>query len=65
MVDFLYLNLRKFKTGAKAVFKGSYRFQNIEELNPKKVLSWARLFKNGRLEAVAGEFCAFIREEKE
>jgi len=64
VVDFLYLNLRKFKTEAKAVFRESYRFQNIEGLKPKKVLSWARLFKNSRLEAVAGEFCKFIKEEK-
>ncbi len=64
VVDFLYLNLRKFKAGAKAVFKESYRFQNIGGLKPKKILSWARLFKNSRLEAVAGEFCALIKEEK-
>ena len=64
LVDFLYLNLRKFKTEAKAVFKGSYRFQNIENLKPKKVLSWVGFFKNKRLEAVAGEFCAFLKEEK-
>lgn len=64
VVDFLYLNLRKFKTKARSVFKESYRFQNIEKLKPKKVVLWARLFKNSRLEAVAREFCAFIREEK-
>jgi predicted transcriptional regulator of viral defense system len=64
IVDFLYLNLRKFKADPRAAFKDSYRFQNIEGLKPKKVLSWSRLFKNRRLEAVAGEFCAFIKEEK-
>jgi len=64
VVDFLYLNLRKFKTAAKEVFKESYRFQNIEGLKPKKVFFWARLFKNSRLEAVAIEFCSFIEEEK-
>lgn len=64
VVDFLYLNLRKFKIEAKAVFKESYRFQNIEGLKPGKVLGWASLFKNKRLKAVAGEFCAFIKEEK-
>lgn len=62
VVDFLYLNLRKFKSGAKAVFKESYRFQNIEKLKPRKVIFWARLFKNSRLEALAVEFCAFIKE---
>ena len=62
VVDFLYLNLRKFKTEAKAVFKESCRFRNIEGLKPKKVLLWARFFKNIRLEAVASEFCAFIKD---
>jgi len=64
VLDFLYLNLRKCKTEAKAAFKESYRFQNIEGLKPKKVLSWAHLFKNSRLEAVAGEFCEFLKEYK-
>lgn len=64
VVDFLYLNLRKFKTGTKSVFKESYRFQNTELLNPRKVLSWARLFENSRLVTVACDFCDFIREEK-
>ena len=64
IVDFLYLNLKALKLDTSDIFKTSYRFQNIEGLNPKKIISWARLFKNSRLEAVAGEFCAFIREEK-
>jgi Predicted transcriptional regulator len=64
VVDFIYLNLRKFKTEAKAVFKESYRFQNTEGLKSKKIIAWARLFKNRRLETAAGEFCAFIKEEK-
>ena len=64
VVDFLYLNLRKFKTGANSVFKESYRFQNTELLSPRKVLSWARLFENSRLVTVACDFCDFIREEK-
>jgi len=64
VVDFLYLNLRKFKNGAKSVFKESYRFQNTELLSPRKVLLWARLFENSRLVTVAGDFCDFIKEEK-
>ena len=64
VVDFLYLNLGKFKDEAKAAFKKSYRFQNTDGLKPRKVLTWARLFKNIRLDAVAVEFCAFIKEEK-
>ena len=64
VIDFLYLNLRKFKTGAKSVFKESYRFQNTELLSPRKVLLWARLFENRRLVTVAGDFCDFIKGEK-
>lgn len=64
VVDFLYLNLRKFKTGAKSVFKESYRFQNTELLSPRKVRWWVRLFENSRLVTVAGDFCDFIREER-
>lgn len=62
LVDFLYLNLSKFKVYAKDVFSGSYRFQNTEQLNCRKIISWARSFKSKRLEAVSGEFCAFIKD---
>ncbi len=64
VVDFLYLNLGKFKSGGKEAFKKSYRFQNSDFLKPKKILAWARIFNNRRLEVVAGEFCAFMREER-
>ena len=64
LVDFLYLNLGKFKVSAKDVFGGSYRFQNTEQLNRRKIISWARSFKNKRLKAVAGEFCVFIKDEE-
>lgn len=64
IVDFLYLNLRKFITGPRSVFRESYRFQNIDGLSQRKITLWARLFKNKRIEAVAREFCAFIKEEK-
>lgn len=64
VVDFLYLNLNKFKLAAKTVFKESYRFQNTGALHCRKIISWSRLFGNKRLEAVAGEFCLFIKGEK-
>lgn len=64
VVDFLYLNLNKFKASAKDVFKDSYRFQNTQTLNCRKIVLLARFFRNSRLEAVAREFCAFIKDEK-
>jgi len=64
VVDFLYLNLRRFKSSPQTVFKESYRFQNIETLKPAKIIAWARLFNNPRLQTVAREFCAFIKEQR-
>jgi len=64
LVDFLYLNLNKFRLSAKDVFRESYRFQNIHGLSRRKIISWAQLFKNRRLGEIAREFCAFIKDEK-
>lgn len=64
VVDFLYLNLNKLKIGAKNVFRESYRFQNVSILKPRKICFWARIFENSRLEAIAREFCVFIKEER-
>lgn len=64
VVDFLYLNLNKFKTSAKDVLKNSYRFQNTQSLSCRKIISLARFFGNRRLEAVAWEFCAFVEDER-
>jgi predicted transcriptional regulator of viral defense system len=64
VADFLYLNVRRFKTNAKDVCRESYRFQNTERLNQRRILSFVRFFDNSRLDAVAREFCDFIREEK-
>ena len=64
VADFLYLNGRRFKTKAKDVFRESYRFQNTERLSQRKILSFVRFFENSRLDAVAREFCEFIKEEK-
>ena len=64
VADFLYLNGRRFKVRAKEVFKESYRFQNTERLSQRKILAFARLFENRRLEAVVREFCEFIKEEE-
>jgi len=64
LVDFLYLNLNKFKESAKGIFKDHYRFQNTETLSRNKILFFARVFKNKRLNALAREFCGFIEDEK-
>lgn len=64
VVDFLYLNLDKIKASDMDVFENSYRFQNTEDLKPKRITELASLFGNKKLTRLAKLFCAFIRKEK-
>ncbi|MDP2940955.1 MAG: hypothetical protein Q8N85_01690 [Candidatus Omnitrophota bacterium] len=64
VVDFLYFNFRKKSTDRIARFRDSYRFQHVNQLKPRKIMRYAGLFHNAAVSAAAGEFCAFIREER-
>ncbi len=64
VVDFLYLNLGKFNAADENVFEGSYRLQNTEILNLKKIVLYAKLFNNDKLEGIANALCKFISKEK-
>ena len=64
VVDFLYLNLSQFDDNIKEVLEQSYRFQNIETLNPKRLLELALLFNNEKLNRLTKELAAWIREKK-
>ncbi|MBN1404893.1 MAG: hypothetical protein JW946_00045 [Candidatus Omnitrophica bacterium] len=64
IVDFLYLNLRKLNTCDEKVFEGSYRLQNTEILNRKKIAFYAGLFNNDKLKNIACMLCKFIYKEK-
>ena len=63
IVDFLYLNLSKFKKDNMEVLRDSYRFQNISDMKESKIKNYAWMFKNKKLLAVAESFCQFIKEE--
>lgn len=63
VADFIYLNLPRFKRGDREIFIQSYRFQNLESLNLKKVMSYAALFGSAKLNDIATEFCKVAREE--
>lgn len=56
VVDFLYLNLNKFKTDDSDVFEGSYRFQSTEDLRAKKILYFAGIFESKKLVKIAHLF---------
>lgn len=52
VVDFIYLNLHKFSKEDKNIFENSYRFQNLQILRPKKLITYAKLFNNQKLDCV-------------
>lgn len=62
VVDFIYLNLSKFKKSAKEQFAQSFRFQNTEKLSVKKTMFYAGLFNTRKLLFTVKEFCVFIKE---
>ena len=63
VVDFLYLNLSKIPVDNTAIFKDSYRFQNLGQLKPAKIMRLSKLFNNLKLMKVAVNFSNFIKEE--
>jgi len=63
VVDFLYLNASKFKVGDRDVFSESYRFQNVEDLKPKRIINLSKLFNNHKLLKVAKTFCEWVKSE--
>lgn len=64
VVDFIYLNLEKFKSGDRTVFDQSYRFQNLEDLNKEFLMEWTQLYGSPKLIRVLKAFCSLIEKEK-
>lgn len=63
MIDFLYLNLDRITLDKKDIFSVSFRFQNVEDLSPKLITEYARLFNNNKLNKTAKMFLDFIKGE--
>lgn len=64
VVDFLYLNLSRFGNDVREVLEHSYRFQNIEELNEKRLLELTKVFENKKLTRVVRQLADWIAEER-
>ncbi len=64
VVDFIYLNLEKFKAGDRMVFEQSYRFQNLEDLDKKLIMELTALYDSTKLNRVLRSFCSLIDKEK-
>ncbi len=62
VIDFIYLNLDKFGKEDVSVFEKSYRFQNFEKLNAKKIIRFAGFFENKKLDSVARLFVKLLKK---
>ncbi|MBI2995200.1 MAG: hypothetical protein HYY52_00615 [Candidatus Melainabacteria bacterium] len=56
VVDFLYLNLSRFSKDNKDIFVESYRFQNCEKLNKRKIRFYAKMFNSKKLALICNLF---------
>jgi len=63
IVDFLYLNLSDFSGAHPDIFRESYRFQNLSELESRKIKMFAEVFGNKKLLRVVRSFCEFMKVE--
>ncbi len=64
VVDFLYLNLSEFGDDAQEKLEQSYRFQNVEELNPEKLSAFGQHFQSRKLTRVIKILARWIKEER-
>ncbi len=65
VVDFIYLNLSNMRKNDADVFEDSFRFQNVEKLNQKKIRKYAGLFNNKKLMIVVKNFLEFIERKND
>lgn len=56
VVDFIYLNLEKFKSDNITILVESYRFQNYDKLNRKKIRQYAQNLQSKKLISVTELF---------
>lgn len=63
IVDFLYLNLSDFSGAHPDIFRESYRFQNLPDLDRQKIKMFAEVFSNKRFLNIVHSFCEFMKQE--
>lgn len=61
VADFIYFNLSKFDKDDKDIFETSYRFQNLQILDIKKLLLFTKLFNNKKLIIVINNLIKVIK----
>lgn len=64
VVDFCYLNLDRFPKDYQEVFIESYRFQNLELLKIKKLISYAKIYNSRKLLKVVKALSEIVSQER-
>ncbi|MDR0823033.1 MAG: hypothetical protein LBN20_04565 [Endomicrobium sp.] len=64
ILDFLYFNLSDIDRQDTEIFEKSYRFQNLDILDAKKILKYADFFDNPKLKDAAKNLCMLIKGVK-
>jgi len=64
MLDFIYLNLQDFKNKGKDAFALSYRFQNLEIIEKRKLITFAKKYRNKGVRRVTENLLSFIEGER-
>jgi len=63
LIDFLYFRVRKIKKLKKNIFESSYRLQNLEEVDCKKLMRISSAFKMKKLDSITKLLIEYIKEE--
>lgn len=64
VLDFLYLNMPKFRENFENALIGSFRFQNLETLDPERITDLSKCYESGNLSRMADKLNEMIRKEK-
>jgi len=64
VLDFIYLNLQDFKNKDEDVFGLSCRFQNLDMLEKRKLINFAKKYENEEMLDVVENLLSFIKRER-
>jgi len=63
ILDFIYLNLQEFKGREEDIFSLSYRFQNMDILKKRRLMDYARRYRNKNVLDVVKSLLSFMKGE--
>ena len=62
MIDFFYYRMKNIDVINVDIFDLSYRFQNVEVMDLKKIISIAEKFNNNRVKSITNLFVVYCKE---